>query len=163
MRISCINTCLYDEFTSRRLNLGMVPSKRAKTIARLVNESQNPSPTVPTSHRQMSFTVKMQESEETILMGPRSGSSIYNPVTYASTVMDNRDVNQQTDILHSVEAEFFPQIDVLCLQGVFNFKAQLNMSRLLHQSFSHVLCDVAINSWKTNRFQMASGLIVASR
>lgn len=96
-------------------------------------------------------------------MGPRSGSSVYNPVTYASTIMDNRDITQQSDILHSVEAEFFPQIDVLCLQGVFNFKAQLNMSRLLHQSFSHVLCDVAINSWKTNRFQTASGLIVASR
>lgn len=88
LRVSCINTCLYDEFPSRQRNLGMTPPQRAAQIARLINESQNPPPAIPSAHRQMSFSIKMQEGEESILMSPRTTPSVFSPLSYTS--LDNR-------------------------------------------------------------------------
>ena len=51
----------------------------------------------------------------------------------------------------------------MCFQEVFDYRAAKKLVDALHGWFGHIVYDVGIDSWQTNRFLMNSGLVVASR
>ena len=67
------------------------------------------------------------------------------------------------ETLHTISAQFPKDLDVICFQGVFEFRAQRKLIRGLRGKFPYIVSDCEVNSWSTNRFRWPSGLVVAGR
>ena len=63
----------------------------------------------------------------------------------------------------SVTTMFPSDVDFLCLQGVFDERAQSQLAKFLRRRYPHVISDVTVNSWHTNFYRRGSGLVTASR
>ena len=72
-----------------------------------------------------------------------------------------RDIPSPRD--HGTCINFPPDLDFVCFQEVFDYRAAKKLVNALHGWFGHIVYDVGIDSWRTNRFLMNSGLVVASR
>ncbi|XP_072013767.1 sphingomyelin phosphodiesterase 3-like [Amphiura filiformis] len=72
-----------------------------------------------------------------------------------------RDIPSPRD--HGTCINFPPDLDFVCFQEVFDYRAAKKLVNGLHGWFGHIVYDVGIDSWETNRFLMNSGLVVASR
>ncbi len=151
LRVVSLNTSLYPEFASRQTNLANTV-QRAKHIINGIVESQNTSgQPLSGSRKRSNYGVKGSDPEDVLVSYQRN---MPNQMAYEN--LDQEDY-------HSVCTDFPQQLDVVCLQGVFDFRAHQQASLLLHEAYPHIVTDVSLNSWVTNQFQFGSGLITASR
>ncbi len=153
LRVATINTSLFPEFTARQVNLANTQT-RAKHIINGIVSSQNSTVQPPgNAIKRSNYGVKATDADDVIMGYQRN---MPNQMAYEN--LDQDDQNY-----HSISTDFAPQLDVVCLQGVFDFRVQQQVSLLLHEAYPHVVCDVATNSWLSNQYQCGSGMITASR
>ena len=91
----------------------------------------------------------------------RSSGYSNSPSTRGSRDDSIRDIPSPRD--HGTCINFPSDLDFACFQEVFDKRAAQKLVAGLHGFFGHIVYDVGIDSWRSNRFLMNSGLVIASR
>ena len=141
-QITSVNTYLMPEYSARYYNLGNTQERTEKIIDALTDPDG-------TSEQQGIDNIAMQYDSESELE--------------YQIDQDTPTKNVSLDTLHKISTQFAKDLDVICFQGVFEFRAQKRLVEGLRGKFPHIVSDCEVNSWSTNRFRWPSGLVVASR
>ncbi len=142
-QISSINTYLMPEYSARYYNLGNT-QERAEQIGNAIVDPDN---------------LKAQGIDN-VAMQYDSDSELDFRIEDQDEV---RPKPKKQGALHKVATQFPKDLDVVCLQGVFEQRAHKKLREKLRGKFAHVVSDCEVNSWSTNRFRWPSGLVTASR
>ena len=146
LTVVTIDTKLLPEYMARLENLSHT-QKRAKKIAESVSlESSGSSKTRGTPETE-------QSSDSLPGLGHGQNNSFGN---------DGLSDDDKGGIFN-LQEEFPNGTDVICFQGVYDWRAERTLVRHLSNGFPYVIRDVTQNSWRTNRFRLGSGLVLASR
>ena len=144
LTVVTIDTKLLPEYMARLENLSHT-QKRAKKIAE---------------------SVSLESSGSSNARGtPETGQSADSlPALSQKESSENDGISNgsKSDNLN-LQEEFPNGTDVICFQGVYDWRAERTLVRHLSKGFPYVIRDVTQNSWRTNRFRLGSGLVLASR
>ena len=141
-QITSINTYLMPEYSARYYNLGHTQERTEKIIDALIDPGG----------------ASKEQGMDNIAMQYDSDSELEYRID-----QDTPTKNVSVDTLHKISAQFTKDLDVICFQGVFEFRAQRKLVEGLRIKFPYIVSDCEVNSWSTNRFRWPSGLVVASR
>ena len=141
VRITSVNTYLMPEYSSRYYNLGNTQERTEKIIDALTD---------PDGARDQGI--------DNIAMQYDSDSELEYKID-----QDTPTKKVSLDTVHKVSAQFPKDLDFICLQGVFELRAQKKIVKGLRGKFPYIVSDCEFNSWNTNRFRWPSGLVIASR
>ena len=137
-----INTYLMPEFSARYYNLGNTQERTQRIVDAVLHPE----------------ILKKQEGIDNVAMQYDSDSEYEYRID-----QDTPTKKVQQDTLHKVSVQFYKDLDVVCLQGVFEHRAQKKLVEKLQGKFPYIVSDCEVNSWSTNRFRWSSGLVVASK
>lgn len=88
-------------------------------------------------------------------------SSIYEKIKY-NNITRNANDNEVSSFDHAILTRF-PPVDVLFIQEAWVPFCCRELIKHLISRFPYIVYDVGKNSWKDNKFQNNSGLLIASR
>lgn len=140
--VTSINTYLMPEFSARYYNLGNTQERTRRIIDAVLHPE----------------ILKKQEGIDNVAVQYDSDSEYDYRID-----QDTPTKKMQQHTLHKVSVQFYKDLDVVCLQGVFEHRAQKKLVENLQGKFPYIVSDCEVNSWSTNRFRWPSGLVVASR
>lgn len=141
-QVTSINTYLMPEFSARYYNLGNT-QERAQKIARALTDPDSLNP---------------QQGIDNVALQYDSDSELDYTID-----QDTPTKKVQQDTFYRISIQFPKDLDVVCFQGVFEYRAQKTLIESLQGKFPYIVSDCEVNSWSTNRFRWPSGLVVASR
>ena len=122
------------EYSARYYNLGNTQERTEKIIDALTDQGGT----------------SKQQGIDNIAMQYDSDSELEYRID-----QDTPTKNVTLDTLHKISAQFAKDLDVVCFQGVFEFRAQKKLVEGLRGKFPHAVSDCEENSWKYKQISVA--------